>query len=73
MIIRIASSIPNEFVPCTFCWTVLIVSNGARIVLAHAAARPDASVLFSPSTNADDDDDVEIMDEFDIFVAVVFD
>jgi hypothetical protein len=46
--------------------------------LAHAAARPDASVLFSPSTNADDDDDddddddVEIMDEFDVLVAVVF-
>jgi hypothetical protein len=60
-------------VPCTFCWTVLIVSNGAKIVLAHAAARPDASVLFSPSTNADDDDGVEkIMDEFDAFVAVVF-
>ena len=73
---RTASSIPKEFVPCTFCWTVLIVSNGARIVLAHAAARPDANVLFNPSTSADDDDDeddgsadaLEIMDEFDFVV-----
>jgi hypothetical protein len=76
---RTASIIPKELVPCTFCWTVLIVSNGARIVLAHAAARPDANVLFNPSTNADDDDDeddgsadaLEIMDEFDFVAAVV--
>jgi hypothetical protein len=51
-----ASIIPMDFVPADACCTVLIVSNGASIVLEHAAARPDARVLLRPSTRADDDD-----------------
>jgi hypothetical protein len=65
-----------DFVPAEACWTVFIVSNGASIVLEHAAARPDARVLLSPSTIAeddaedddDDDDDEEGGDESDEFI-----
>jgi hypothetical protein len=38
-----------------------MVSNGARIVFEHAAARPDASVFLRPSVIAEDVDD----DDFD--------
>jgi len=37
------------------CWTVFIVSKGARIVLEQAAARPEARVFLSPSVMAEDD------------------
>jgi hypothetical protein len=36
-----------------------MVSNGAKIVLEQAAARPEASVLLRPSDNAVDDDEEE--------------
>jgi hypothetical protein len=48
-----ASISPMDFVPAEAC------SNGASIVLEHAAARPEARVLLSPSTIAEDDDDDE--------------
>ncbi len=45
-----------------------MVSNGASIVLEHAAARPDARVLLRPSVNAvaDDDDDDDGEDDDDV-------
>jgi len=52
VMIRPASKRPNDFPPSTCCWTVFIVSNGASIVLEHAAAMPEASVFLSPSVTA---------------------
>jgi len=49
-----ASSKPSDFSDVTCCWTVFIVSNGANIVLLHAAAKPEASVFFRPSVMAVD-------------------
>mmetsp|Transcript_5762 Transcript_5762/g.12586 ORF Transcript_5762/g.12586 Transcript_5762/m.12586 type:complete len:164 (+) Transcript_5762:818-1309(+) len=55
LIIFPASMRPRDLSPTTFCWTVFMVSNGASIVLEHAAARPEARVFLSPSVTAVDD------------------
>jgi hypothetical protein len=48
-----ASTKVKEVPPLTSCCTVLIVSNGANIVLEQAAANPEASVFFRPSVMAE--------------------
>ena len=54
----------------TCCWTVFIVSNGASIVLEHAAARPDASVFFRPCFSAVDDHELVLEDDHNFPVVV---
>ena len=49
---RPASKKPSDFPPSTCCWTVFIVSSGARSDLEQTAASPEASVFFSPAVTA---------------------
>jgi len=66
VIILLASNIEIDESDWTCCCTVFNVSNGASIVLEHAAANPDASVFLRPCVIAVDDFDVC----FDVVVAV---